>query len=77
LDFSKVLNELWKIEKIASIEAIKIAKNEDLKFLAYKREKIMRMSHEEALKELIKLSKIESKIKIIENINDNGLFEIK
>jgi len=77
LDFSKVLNELWKIEKIASIEAIKIAKNEDLKFLASKREKIMRMSHEEALKELIKLSKIESKIKIIENINDNGLFEIK
>ncbi len=77
MDFSKVLNELWKIEKIASIEAIKIAKNEDLKFLASKREKIMRMSHEEALKELIKLSKIESKIKIIENINDNGLFEIK
>jgi type II restriction enzyme len=35
------------------------------------------MSHEEALKELIKLSKIERKIKIIENINDNGLFEIK
>ena len=77
LDFSKVLNELWKIEKIASIEAIRIAKNEALKHLASERERIMRMTHEEALKELIKLSKIESKIKIIESINDNGLFEIK
>ena len=77
LDFSRILDELWKIEKIASIEAIKIAKNEGLKFLASEKEKIMRMTHEEALKELIKLSKIESKIKIIESISDNGLFEIK
>lgn len=77
LDFSKVLSELWKIEKIASLEAIQIAKNEGLKFLASEREKIMRMSHDEALKELIKFSKIENKIKIIEGINDNGLFEIK
>lgn len=77
LDFSKVLSELWRIEKIASLEAIQVAKNEGLKFLASEREKIMRMTHDEALKELIKLSKIESKIKIIESINDNGLFEIK
>lgn len=77
LDFSNVLNELWKIEKMASIEAIMVAKNEGLKFLAAEREKIMRMTHDEALKELIKLSKIESKIKIIESIKDNGLFEIK
>ena len=77
LDFSNILNELWKIEKMASIEAISIAKNEGLKFLASEREKIMRMTHDEALKELIKLSKIESKIKIIESIKDNGLFEIK
>ncbi len=77
LDFSKVLNELWQIEKIASVEAIEIAKYEGLKYLASEREKIMRMTHDEALKELIKLSKIESKIKIIESISDNGLFEIK
>ena len=77
LDFSKVLVELWKIEKVASIEAMKIAKNEGLKYLASEREKIMCMTHDEAIKELIKLSKIESKIKIIENTNDNGLFEIK
>ncbi len=45
--------------------------------MASEREKIMRMSREDAVKELIKISKIDSKIKIINSINDNGLFEIK
>jgi len=37
----------------------------------------MRMSHKEALKELIKVYKIESRIKTIIAISDNGLFAIK
>lgn len=77
LGHSKILNELWQIEKIASVESLKIAKNEGLKYLAIEREKIMRMSHDEALKELLKTSNIENKIKIINRITDNGLFEIK
>ncbi len=77
LNFPGVLEEVWKIEKIATTEAIIIAKKEALKFLASEREKIMKMTHEEALKELIKLNKIDSKIKIIERISDNGLFDIK
>ena len=76
-DFSKILKELWRIEKIASIEAMQIAKNEGLKFLASERDRFIRMSHNEVLKELIKISKIENKIKTIESISDNGLFEIK
>ena len=37
----------------------------------------MKMSHEEALNELIKINKIDSKIKIINGIKDNGIFAIK
>lgn len=37
----------------------------------------MRMSHKEALKELIKVHKIESRIKTINAITDNGLFTLK
>jgi len=48
-----------------------------LTFLAQEREKIMRMSHQEALKELIKVHKIESKIKIINEVSDNNLFTIR
>lgn len=77
LEFSKIIEKLWQVEKQASLESIEIAKDGDLTFLAKQREKIMRMSHEEALNELIRVHKIDSKIRIINSINDNGLFAIK
>lgn len=58
-------------------ESISVAKEEALTFLAQEREKIMKMSHNEALKELIKVHKIESRIKTIGAISDNGLFTLK
>ena len=76
LGHDDVIKELWKTEKIAATESVEIAKEEGLAFLASEREKIMRMSHEQALKELISMSKIDSKIKIIKAISDNGLFNI-
>jgi type II restriction enzyme len=77
ISFSKKIESLWDIEKIAAIESIDIAKNEALEFLAKEREKIMRMTHNEALKKLIKVHKIDNKIKTIQGISDNGLFSIK
>lgn len=77
LAFSKKIDPLWNIEKGVATESIAVAKEEALNFLAQEREKIMRMSHKEALKELIKVNKIESKIKTINAITDNGLFTLK
>ena len=77
LGHSKSIFELWQDEKIAATESIEIAKTEGLKYLSSEREKIMRMSHNEELKTLVKSSKIESKIAIINKISDNGLFAIK
>jgi len=77
LGYSTIIEDLWKTEKEAATESTEIAKKEGLTYLASEREKIMKMSHDEALKELIKMSKIESKIKIIESISDSGLFGIK
>jgi type II restriction enzyme len=77
LTFSKKIQSLWDIEKGVATESIAVAKDEALTFLAQEREKIMRMSHKEALKELIKVHKIESKIKTINAISDNGLFTLK
>lgn len=76
LNFSKKIESLWNIEKGVANESITIAKEEALTFLAKEREKIMRMSHKEALIELIKVHKIESRIKIINAISDNGLFTL-
>jgi predicted transposase YbfD/YdcC len=75
--FSKKIEPLWNIEKSAATESIEIAKEEALTFLAKEREKIMKMSHQEAIKELIKVHKIESKIKTIKAVSDNEVFTIK
>ncbi|MCD8528510.1 MAG: HindIII family type II restriction endonuclease [Chitinophagales bacterium] len=77
LTFSNKMYPLWNIEKNVAAESIAIAKEEALTFLAQEREKIMRMSHKEALNELIKVNKIESRIKTINSIADNGLFTLK
>ncbi len=77
LSFSKKIQPIWDIEKGVATESISIAKEEALTFLAQEREKIMRMTHKEALKELIKVHKIESRIKTINSISDNGLFTLK
>lgn len=45
--------------------------------MAQERERIMQMGHQEALNELIKVHKIESRIKTINAISDNELFTIK
>lgn len=77
LSFSKKIQPLWDIEKGVATESIAVAKDEALTFLAKEREKIMRMSHKEALTELIKVHKIENRIKTINAISDNGLFTLK
>jgi type II restriction enzyme len=77
LIFSKSVENLWNIEKGVATESIAIAKEEALTFLAKEREKIFKMSHKEALQELIKVHKIDSRIKTINSISDNGLFTLK
>ena len=77
LSFSEIVENLWNIEKGVATESIAIAKEEALTFLAKEREKILKMSHKEALQELIKVHKIDSRIKTINSISDNGLFTLK
>ena len=73
LDFDNSIAEIWKEEKIATIESIHISREEALTFLAQERERIMKLSREEAIKEVIKSSKIENKIRAIKSISDNGI----
>ena len=77
LGYSDKIEDLWTTEKQAAVESIAIAKEEALAFFAHEREKIMRMSHEEALLELVRVRKIESRIKIIRSVTDNGILSIR
>ncbi|HUW24905.1 MAG TPA: HindIII family type II restriction endonuclease [Gallionella sp.] len=77
LDFSPKIERLWKIEKQAAIESIAAAKEEALTFLAEERAKIMRMTHKEALAQLVKVHKLESRVKVINSVTDNRLLGIR
>lgn len=59
-----------------SIEILAAAKNEALTFLAEERERIMRMSHADALNELIRVHNLENRIRTIQAVTDNGLFSL-
>ncbi|MCD4734224.1 HindIII family type II restriction endonuclease [bacterium] len=77
LDFDHKISGIWKDEKRASIESIHLARSEALGFLASERERIMRLSKEEAINEVIKLNRIETKIEYIESVVDKGLLDIR
>lgn len=73
LEYCKSIGELWQDEKKAAEESIEVSKLEALEHLASEREKIMKLSHSDALKELLKVSKIENKISIINKVSSNNL----
>jgi HindIII restriction endonuclease len=77
LEFSNTIANLWDVEKKAASESVIIAKEVALTHLAREREKIMNMSHEKALKELMKAHKLESRIRVIKAVSDNGIFGIR
>lgn len=77
LSFGAPAQKLWVAEKTAAVESIKAAKEEALSYLARERERIMRMDHKEALAELVKLNKLESRERVILSLSDNGLLDIR
>jgi type II restriction enzyme len=70
------VKELWINEKKAAVEGLTVAKEIALTFLATERERIMRMSHQEALMELVRIQRIDSRIQTISRVSDNNLMEM-
>ena len=73
LDFDGKIAAIWKEEKQASVESIQISRDEALGFLASERERIMRLTKEQAIREVLKASKLDNKIRAIRSVVDNGL----
>jgi type II restriction enzyme len=77
LDFDASISNIWQEEKQASTESILILREEALRFIAFEEERIMKLSKEEAIKEVLKLSKLENKVKAIQSVVDNGLLNME
>jgi type II restriction enzyme len=76
LGFSEEISVLWATEKQVSAKSIAFAKQEALDFLSEERKRIMSMSHEQAITELIRAHKVEAKINTVNSVADSGIMEI-
>lgn len=76
LDFNRRVSSIWREEKIAATEAIQYAKGEALTFLASERARIMSLSKEEAIREVLIWRRLEKKINEVRNVNDNRILDL-
>ena len=75
LNHGDSVRNLWREEKLASDDSIIIAKEEALSHLAEERERLMRLSKQDAIRELIKFKKIDSKEETIRAVVANRLLD--
>lgn len=73
LEYDDGISELWVEEKKATDEGIIVSKEIALGFLSRERQRILRMTKEEAVSELIKMNKISSREEQIRKVNNNEI----
>lgn len=76
LQYGGPVGGLWRTEKIATIEAISASKEIALTYYASQREAIMKLSRKEAIKQLIEMHKIDSRINTIRAVSGNLIMNI-
>ena len=57
-------------------ESIAVARDEALRFLAAERERIMKLSRAQAVREVMKWRKLENRVRAVKSVVDNGLLMI-
>jgi HindIII restriction endonuclease len=75
-DFDVESRDIWTSEKYIAGESLAILKEEGLIFLAQQRERIMLMSREDAIVELLSKHNIESRVSVINRVASNNLLEL-
>ena len=77
LGVGKNITDIWREEKIASVESVQVAREEALSYLASERERIMKLSLEDAIREIIEWRKLENREQAVKSFRYNGLMEIR
>ena len=76
LDADRRIADIWREEKIASLESIAIAREEALSYFAKERERIMKLSRKEAIREVLQWRKLGSRVQAVKSVKYNGLLEV-
>ena len=71
------IGDIWREEKIAAVESIKVAREEALNFLARERERIMNLSKDDAVAEVLKWQRIQSRKQTVKSVADKGLLNFE
>ena len=69
--------DVWRQEKIASVESVSVAREEALTYLAQERERIMALSRTEAIQEVLAWRKLDNRVHAVKAVKDNGLMELQ
>lgn len=65
--------DIWTEEKTASLEALDVVKDESLGYLRMELHRLLGLSHKEALKELVRMSGLNSRIAQVERVTHGRL----
>ena len=65
--------DLWTIEKTASIESLETIKEESLRYLQSERNRLLGLSHQEALEALVRAARVDSRAAHIRNVEHGNL----
>jgi hypothetical protein len=68
--------ELWIAEKTASIESLAAAKSESLHYLRLERDRLLGLSHQQALEELIRMAGLDARIQHVERVEHGTLLGV-
>ena len=69
------MSAIWREEKIALLESVEIARREALGFLAEERERIMKLSRQEAIREVLNGRKLDARIRAVESVAANRILD--
>lgn len=76
LDSDECCAELWEIERLAAEQACAAVKAEALAFLATERERLVRLSHDEALAQLVAMSNVDGRAAVVQRLSTNRVFDL-
>ena len=65
--------DLWTTEKIVSQESLTVVKKESIQYLTEERDRLLSLSHQEALNELIRTTGFNSRIQKVESVQHGAL----
>ena len=69
--------ESWEAEKQASMVGLDVARDESLEYLRAERNRLLGLSHRQALDELVRLSGIDSRIRRVESVGHGELLGVE